>query len=135
MSMLTSESLNPNLVEDDPYSLSLISKGDRTGISYTHRRDFDFSFNIFSGILTRQDRQKEVLHDGDNTLPLLDVLVIHPMLLDDDVQSCTHSADMLRTRRQDLSQHQLLLFFLRTQRRRGRKKFTPAFKIDSITAQ
>lgn len=25
MSMLTSESLNPNLVQDDPYSLSLIS--------------------------------------------------------------------------------------------------------------
>lgn len=31
MSMLTSESLNPNLVQDDPYSLSLIStKGRKT---------------------------------------------------------------------------------------------------------
>lgn len=38
MSMLTSESLNPNLVEDDPYNLSFISKEERQNMNKSQIR-------------------------------------------------------------------------------------------------
>lgn len=67
------------------------------------------------GSLTRQDGQKEVLHDSDNTMSPLNILVTQPVLPDNSIECSTHGTDLLWTRRQDLNQHHLLLPLLSTQ--------------------
>lgn len=67
------------------------------------------------GSLTRQDGQKEVLHDSDNTMSPLNILVTQPVPPDNSVKCSTHGTDLLWTRRQNLNQHHLLLPLLWTQ--------------------
>lgn len=62
--------------------------------------------------LTRQDGQEEVLHDGDDSLPPLDVFISQAMISDDGLQHGAHGTDLLSLRRLNLSQHRLLLPFL-----------------------
>lgn len=62
--------------------------------------------------LTGQDGQEEVLHDGDDSLPPLDVFVSQAVISHDGLQRGAHGTDLLSLRRLNLSQHRLLLPFL-----------------------